>query len=332
MRLQQLHPDDDEGIAAWLAVEHAVARADAPWMHPRHPLAVRTSIAHGWDGEPGEHYLATSAAGTIGLLAIHTSDYDNRELAWLHLAIAPEYRHQGHGRALLEAALGRCADLGRPLLGIDGWDSPATVGFAAATGFEQRAIEVNRRQHLAEIPPGALEQWYADAAAAAGDYEVLRLAGSSPDELLPALAELTASINDAPTDDLEFEDEVYTADRVRAYEAAQQAGGAGRLYRTVARHRGTGALAGHSVVVVDTVEPRIGHQHDTTVHRQHRGHRLGQLVKADLLRWLIEAEPTLSTIDTWNAESNSHMIEVNERLGYRVLGRQLVFQRRRDRN
>ena len=73
---------------------------------------------------------------------------------------------------------------------------------------------------------------------------------------------------------------------------------------------------------------RHGHQHDTSVVRAHRGHRLGLLLKADMMRWLAEVEPQLQTIDTLNAESNDHMIGVNERLGYRVMGRGLQFLRR----
>ena len=43
--------------------------------------------------------------------------------------------------------------------------------------------------------------------------------------------------------------------------------------------------------------------------------------------WMREAEPQLETIDTWNAESNDHMIGVDELLGYRVLGREHEYQR-----
>ena len=61
--------------------------------------------------------------------------------------------------------------------------------------------------------------------------------------------------------------------------------------------------------------------------KAHRGHRLGLLLKAGMLLWLAEAEPQLATVDTWNAESNDHMIAVNEALGYRVMGRELQFQK-----
>jgi hypothetical protein len=46
-----------------------------------------------------------------------------------------------------------------------------------------------------------------------------------------------------------------------------------------------------------------------------------------MLRWLEQAEPELRTIDTWNMESNDHMIGVNELLGYEVLARELQLQR-----
>ena len=51
------------------------------------------------------------------------------------------------------------------------------------------------------------------------------------------------------------------------------------------------------------------------------------LLKTDMLRWLAEVQPQLETIDTWNAESNDHMIGVNQVLGYEVLARALAYQR-----
>src|SRR5690606_3042993 len=100
-----------------------------------------------------------------------------------------------------------------------------------------------------------------------------------------------------------------------------QLGRGDRLYQVVARHRRTGELAGHTIVAVDGERPHLGDQHDTTVARAHRGHRLGWLLKAEMLRWLTAAEPQLVEIDTYNAESNRHMIAVNEELGYRVVAR-----------
>ena len=119
---------------------------------------------------------------------------------------------------------------------------------------------------------------------------------------------------------------MFTADRVRAYEHAQAERGC-LVHRLVARHRETGELAGETVVVVDLERPHLAEQHDTSVVRAHRGHRLGMLLKTGMLQWLREEQPQVASIDTWNAASNRFMIGVNEELGYRVMGEALAFQR-----
>ena len=72
------------------------------------------------------------------------------------------------------------------------------------------------------------------------------------------------------------------------------------------------------MVVTEPSQPQFGHQADTAVARQHRGHRLGLLLKIDMMHWLAEVEPQLTIIQTWNNVDNSYMINVNEALGYRL--------------
>jgi GNAT superfamily N-acetyltransferase len=326
MKLHEIGPDDVASIETFVEIENALL-VDAPWMHPATVYRRQMGIRYGWDGEPGRHFLAYDGERVVGQLVVHFTDYDNLELAWLHVAIRPEERRQGHGTALLEAAYDVCRAMNRPLVGIDGWDNDVTRAFAACAGFEQKSQAVMRRQHLAELPAGLVDRLYEEAAPSAKDYELVRIVGYTPEDLLEPLAEAAAAINDAPLDDLEIEDEVFSAERIRAYETAQIEGGF-RVYRIIARHRDTGELAGHTVVAVASEAPTIGDQHDTSVVRSHRGHRLGQVLKTDMVRWLAEVEPQVATIDTWNAESNDHMVGINERLGYRIMGRELEFQRR----
>jgi len=134
------------------------------------------------------------------------------------------------------------------------------------------------------------------------------------------------AINDAPLDDLELEDDVYSVDRLRRYDEAQAALHH-RLYRLIARSREDGAPAAHTVVAVDGMRPQHAEQHDTSVRREHRGHRLGLRLKLEQLAWLREEEPQLRAIDTWNQESNSHMVAVNDLIGCSVVGREAEFQR-----
>lgn len=327
MELREFGPDDAAAIAAWVEVENAVAAVDAPWRHPSTVFRQEMEMRHGWDGEVGRFFLAVAGGEVVGGLEVGTSEYDNLDLAWLGIDVHPEHRRRGHGTALVEAAYDVCRSMNRSSLGSDGWESERVAAFAASAGFERKSQAINRRQHLADLPDGLARKVCDEAATAAVDYELLTFDGRSPDGLVEAISVMSAAINDAPLDDLEVEDEAYPPDRIRAYEAAQLAGGF-RFHRMVARHRATGELAGHTVVVVDSERPELGEQHDTAVVRAHRGHRLGALLKSAMVLHLAEVEPQLRTVDTWNAESNDHMIGVNELLGYRAMGRGIQYQRR----
>ena len=122
------------------------------------------------------------------------------------------------------------------------------------------------------------------------DYELVRLDGAAPDEWLGELVDLFEAINDAPTDAMEVEPDSFPVERIRRYESAM-AHRRQHLYRLMARHKETGAWAGHTIVCVDEHCPGFAMQEDTSVVSAHRGHRLGMLLKATMLLWLRDAQP-----------------------------------------
>lgn len=326
MDIQQVSWDDTDAVRRSAQVLEAVRLFEQPWSHPYDADRLALSMRYGWDGEPTDHFLLTVDGTDVATATYETTTYDNLHVAWLGMDVHPVHRRQGHGSAALDFLMERARRDGKTSVGMDSWDMPGPRAFAARHGFEPKQISVNRRQHLAKVDRAEVDRLHAEALAAAASYELFRQVGLTPEAELPAISVLSASINDAPLDDLEIDDEVYPPERIAAYEAAQT--GQGHvLHRVVARHRGTGELAGHTVVAVDSRRPSIGHQHDTAVSREHRGHRLGVLLKADMVRWLAEVQPQLETIDTWNAKSNDHMIGVNEVLGYEVLAEAVAYQR-----
>lgn len=325
--VQRISADDAEAIGAYVDVHDAARALDSPWVPSKTPFRVEMDVRHGWDGPPARYYLVRDGDTVTGYGWLETFVWDNPDLAWIHVAIRPEQRRRGHGTAAVELLLDECRRLGRTLIGIGPWDAPGPRAFAAAMGFEPKAESEARRQSLRALPSGLIDDLYVEAAERAGDYELSRLEGRLPDDLIDEFALMAASINDAPIDDLELEDDAYTPERLRAFERSHHASRL-RVLRVLARHRPTAELAGHTVVVVDEERPAYAAQEDTAVARPHRGHRLGLLLKAEMCRWLLEAEPKVEHIDTWNTASNDQMVRVNDRLGYQVVGRSVEYQRR----
>jgi GNAT superfamily N-acetyltransferase len=322
--LREIAPDDEAAVAAYVAVENACL-VDAPWWPRSTVFRQRMLMIHGDGTETARFFLVEHDGETVGRLAVHLPLHDNLDLSWIELAVHPDHRRRGHGGAAMDLAFGLVREEGRSKVGWFGWENETTRGFAAARGSDVKSVAVCRRQHVRELEPGLAEELYAEALPHAAGYELLRVEGHVSDELLPAFLEATAAINDAPRDGLEIEDEVFSPERNRAFEDSMLASDF-RVYRILARHRDSGEIAGVTSMLVDGETSTHAHQLDTSVVGAHRGHRLGLLLKADMLRWLAETEPAREAIDTFNAESNDHMVAVNERLGYRVMGRELQYQ------
>ena len=108
---------------------------------------------------------------------------------------------------------------------------------------------------------------------------------------------MTGAINDAPTDDLDVEDEVFSVERIVGVRDARSSRHDRRIYRLVARQRETGR-AGRATRwwSIPAQRPWLAWQLDTSVVRAHRGHRLGLILKGEMLAWLAEAEPQLAQL------------------------------------
>ena len=327
LRIEPLDVEDPASVTSLVALYAATDAVDRPWHPGFTPALVHTMATHGWDGHPELFFLGNDPDGALVALGfLDMPSRDNRHTAMVGARVLPERRRAGLGSVFYDYLEHVAIDAGRTRLFTFGTDSATTRRFAQSRGYALGSVGMVRRVHFGEVSAENVEAAFAEAAPHSGEYELVRLVGAMPDELMDAYVHAVSAINDAPMDDLDIEDEVHDADRVRSYELAQASSGH-RLYRVLARHRRTGEIAGHTVVVVEAERPHLGDQHDTSVVRAHRGHRLGLLLKADMMRWLREAEPALQTVYTYNAQSNDHMIAVNERLGYRVMDRSLQFQR-----
>lgn len=320
MPFVRIEAHDRAAVDALTDFSNAARSIDDPESPPAVPAIVAGDLAYGWDLEPDETYFYYADGGEtpVGVLALLMPQRDNRQLVWGSVTVHPEHRRQGHGSVMMNELLRRTTEAGRSIVWVGmASDDPGAKAFVERFGFGYANPDARRRQVLADLDRAALAELFASAEARAGDYRLERLRPPYSDELLAELVDVTAAINDAPMGDLTFEDEHFDLARLRDLETAR-VGRGDRIYRVVARHRDTGEVGGHTVVLVHPERPAYGLQGDTAVSRGHRGHRLGLLLKIDMLNWLAEAEPQLAIIDTWNQADNAYMIDVNEAIGYRL--------------
>ena len=320
MPFVRVQPDDLEAVGVAVEILEASRRVDDPTAPEKLLELYQGWLRYGWDLHPDEQYLYVPPEGgdPVGVLAVELPHRDNRHLVWAEISVHPDARRLGHGTAMLAEVLRRTHEAGRTTV----WmgcpeDDAAAAAFLARAGFRYASHDARRRQRLADVDPAAITRLRAQAEAAASDYELVRLTPPLPEAMLAEIATVAESINDAPMGDLTWEREVFDADLVRDIEAAREGRG-DRLYRVLARHRGTGVLAGHTMMSTDPRRPTWASQGDTAVARDHRGHRLGLLLKIEMMAWLAEVEPQVEQVETWNQADNTHMIAVNEALGYRL--------------
>lgn len=329
MELTELDPRalDADTAGAIADVLMAVRRAEMPDPAPTTGPSVRLRKRYGWgDDRAGWLTVARDAGRIVGVATLMFPRQANRHLAYAWIDVDPAHQRRGIGSDLLRGAEervraeGRSSVTGFTLRGGSGAD------FARDRGFRPGLDNAMRRLDLTRSTPERWLEHRTEALRHAAGYELIRVKGPSGGALLADLTPLYAAINDAPTGDLDIEPDAYDVASIQAYERAM-ADRDQTMYHVLARRRSDSAWAGHTIALVDRHQPTWAGQEDTTVVPEHRGHRLGLAMKADLLAWLAEDEPKLRWIQTWNAESNRPMLAVNEALGFALYARSVQQQK-----
>lgn len=327
---------DDDQVDTWhavyLAAELALpAGVGSPWMLEEVRAQVQDDGGNAW--RRGFCGLADGIVVAAGWLQLPLRD--NLEVAHLQVHVHPDHQRRGHGAALLAhlehvaGARGRTVLLGEGSwthgAGADGSGEPAAE-FARAQGYALALGDVKRQLDL-PLDRLLLDSLATEAASRHAGFELRSWEGPVPEELVDGWARLASTINvEAPQGDLSIEAESADVAAVRANEALLARQGR-KKYNTVALDA-TGEVVAYTDLATTVHEPGRSYQWGTLVRRDVRGHRLGLAVKVANLRSLQELRPDIRQVTTYNAESNAHMIGVNERLGFVPVARLGEFQKR----
>lgn len=285
----------------------------------------------------------------VGGASVGLPRLDNPRLAEMEITVAPDADIAQVAPALWQVLEPRLAAAGRTSvhwwqMHRDGVDAPAESALVPGTGSGSVlrdtwtatlgslgfVLEQVERHSVLDIA-GHRDSWAALAAEAkryATDYELLSWHGPTPDELLEPMARLRSRMStDVPSGELDTEEEVWDAGRVARTDQRGIAKGRTSLY-SVARHRDSGELVAYTLINSPNRKPATSWQEDTLVHAEHRGHRLGMLVKAANLDQLVRLRPRVERVHTWNADENQWMLAINVALGFAPASAEGAWQRR----
>lgn len=244
----------------------------------------------------------------------------NKHLAVLQMTVHPELRRQGIGAELLHVVAASLRDRGRTV--VEGWNVPhggAAETWVHGLGFRFVHTTIFQILDVAEVDRA---RWNVPVAEG---YHLVRWADHAPEDLVNTYAKARAAIGDAPLGESSPNTPDWTVDRVRRAEAEYRE--AGTDFRTVVAVDAGCEVVGLTELTARPLQPKRLMQGDTAVLAAHRGCGLGLAMKAAMLRWFIADKPAVRQVWTSTGASNTHMAEVNHRLGFATRGRYSVVNR-----
>jgi GNAT superfamily N-acetyltransferase len=353
LRIEPVLPGDDEALAAWHATYDAASRFGREFSTPYALPEIRADLTTAnpgermllWSGyvdepwEPLQHQQGVGAATAVTGVAVTGIMFlplmDNLQQAWVEVDTLPALRRRGLGSQMLDHLVQVARDQGRSILASEAaypYAGPAdgagqeSVEFLLRRGFTLGLADVQRRLEL-PADEALLERLVQESAPHHTDYAIRSFTGPVPEDLRAAYARTVGELlAEAPMGELHLEREVIDEERMRAGDERFAAAGRTR-WNTVAV-AGDGTVAAYSELVVPEHDPGMVYQWGTLVLPEHRGHRLGLATKAANLLRLQHHRPDLREVRTYNAESNTHMVAVNDAMGFRPVERLGEFERR----
>jgi GNAT superfamily N-acetyltransferase len=301
-------------------------------------------LPHWHDPETGGRLIAARQDGEIVARLADRWTREAPDTGFIDLQVLPKAQGHGIGSALAKRLEGLARELGQRKLityavsrEAPGERLVPPTGFGAVpSGNREVRFLLDRGWRLEQVergsrfplPPdrGALAELRRTAERHAAGYAVHSWLGVTPERFRADMAVLLERMTtDAPTAGLEEPAEIWDAERVLEHET-RLADAPADLLTTAVEHTASGRLAGFTRLSVPH-EKRVVNQWDTIVRTEHRGHRLGMLLKIANLEALDDRLPGHPSVVTWNAEENRHMLAVNEAIGFEPIGYEGAWRR-----
>jgi mycothiol synthase len=317
--------DDEVLEAARFRQELALERTPED---PPAPLAViaqhlRASPPGSWRAV----FLARDGRGRLagyGTTSRNLKDTENPHIRWGEVAVRPEHRRRGLGRALFARVVESCEGQGDGIVFVAQTNERVASGeaFARKIGASPGLPMKINQLELGTVDRARVAEW---ARLAPRGYRLIRIDDVVPGDQVKPYLEAATGINDMPRGEIAFNDWKLTEAQIRQRENYFKQAGA-RWWLVLAIDETSGAGVGFTEVEFDPRNPHSIEQGGTAVVASHRGHRIGLWMKAAMLERILVELPESRFIRTGNANVNAQMLAVNAQLGFRHAWQSILWQ------
>lgn len=239
----------------------------------------------------------------------------NKHIGTLKLTVSKDHRRKGLGAALLRHVIAEAktkepslTELVIPSRLESGWR------FLDRQGATVSIEMAENRLYIKDVDWPMVASWAEDGARKNPGTVVKTVSAIPQEDLEDYSMVYTEVFNQVPSGDLAIEN-IYTPEKVRFLE--QKNASQGVTMTTMYSKERDGKISG--LTETDYLK-ELGHrisQKETGVRQAYKGRGLGKMLKAKMLLYIRREYPDVKYISTGNADSNTPMLSINQRLGFK---------------
>jgi GNAT superfamily N-acetyltransferase len=237
----------------------------------------------------------------------------NKVQAFSDIIVQREYRRKGIGTDLLELVIRKAKEEKKKI--FQSWGIPeASTSFFEAFGCKRASKEQENRLKLSEIDWNMITTWREEGSVKAKDVTLERFETVPEEDIEEYCRFFTEVVNQIPKEELEWEANV-TPEVRRKFERRNQK--LDIIWTTFISREGDSTISGLTETFYHPDRKTIIFQGLTGVGITYRGRGLGKWLKAEMVAYIKDAFPSVTTVATDFALVNKPMIAINRRLGFK---------------
>ena len=255
---------------------------------------------------------------TAYIILYFQKEGENKHVTEGDIFVLPELRRKGIGTFLLKKMYEEATKENCTMIDFSEFSTCSSGSeFLKEIGAKLGCTEHINQLKIADIDMKLMDEWIAKANERAEDYELEFWQNEIPEERMDSFLKLYNDFwNSVPLDDLEYEYEELSAERMRnGIKATVKKGW--QIRTITAIHKPTQTPAGFTQTIFTGFNNEMLNQDDTGVAKEHRNKGLGRLLKAAMIKKIKEEMPSIKMIRSENAASNKPMLNINYQMGFK---------------